>query len=801
MSSKSKKEKIAQKIKNKEDITVLVVDNDEDIRADLKDILTENNYEVAQAGTGGKALKKIDEDFFNLVILDSHLPDMDGIELARKVKNKSEKTEMLILTGNASLENAIEAVKEDIYQYLTKPVEPEKLIEAVKSALEKQFLVIENRRLMENLKETNEKYRELSKFKDGVISMISHDLRSPISSIRGFHKSLLAEHTGKLTDMQKEIIETEAEAVDSMMELINNILDMRQIEAGEFRVDKEPVNLKEEVIDTLVKRLGPQIKDGDFNLKVNYNTDLEKVEIDGGRVRQVIQNLLQNAFKFTPKGGEITIEVTRPDEDYLQVSIQDTGKGMDKETQSTIFKAFYTQDDEKREKSKKGRGLGLSICKEIINAHGGRIWAESEGEGKGSDFKFKIPINREEKKEKRGQTPKSNEEETVQEDKKDQKIKVLVVDDEQTIRITLQFILEDNDYIVEVAADGREALEKIDEQFFNIAVLDYRLPDIDGIELARKVKEKSEETEILILTGNASLESAIEAVKEDIYEYLTKPIEPEELIDVIESATEKQFLIMENKRLMENLKKSNEKYRRLNKFKDGIISMISHDLRSPISSIRGFHKSLLAGHTGELTDMQKEIVETEEEAVDSMMELINNILDMRQIEAGEFNVEREPTDFEEDVINALVKRLAPQIEERDLNLEVNYSADIKKVEIDGGRIRQVVQNLLQNAFKFTPKGGDITINVTQPEEDYIRVSVEDTGKGMNKETLNTIFEAFYTRDDEKREKNKKGRGLGLSICKEIVNAHGGRIWAESEGEGEGSSFKFDLPVKDGGKDS
>ncbi len=377
----------------------------------------------------------------------------------------------------------------------------------------------------------------------------------------------------------------------------------------------------------------------------------------------------------------------------------------------------------------------------------------------------------------------------------DQEINILIVDDDKSIRTTLKFILTDNDYNVKEVGTGEKGLEKIENNFFNIAILDYRLPDTNGIELARQLKEKSDKTEVLILTGKASLESAIEAVKEDIYDYLTKPVEPEKLIDAIESALEKQFLVMENKRLMENLKKSNEKYRRLNKFKDGIISMISHDLRSPISSIRGFHKSLLAGHTGELNDMQKEIIETEEEAIDSMMELINNILDMRQIEAGEFKVDKELTDLKEEIINSLVKRLAPQIKERNFDLTVNYDTDIAEVSIDGGRIRQVVQNLLQNAFKFTPKGGNITITVTSPKDNIIQVSIKDTGKGMNTETLDTIFEAFYTQDSEKREASKKGRGLGLSICKEIINAHDGKIWAESEGEGKGSDFKFNLPLK------
>ncbi len=376
----------------------------------------------------------------------------------------------------------------------------------------------------------------------------------------------------------------------------------------------------------------------------------------------------------------------------------------------------------------------------------------------------------------------------------EEKVRILIVDDDESIRKTLTFILLDRNFDVETAENGENALKKVGVQFFNIAIVDYGLPDTDGVRLGKNIKRISIETEVIILTGMASLESAISAVKENIYDYLTKPVNPDKLIGVINSALEKQRLILENKMLFWELKMSNKKLERLNKFKDGVISMISHDLRSPISSLKGFNYSLLGGYCGELTEEQKKVIEIEDETINTMMELINNLLDMRQIEAGELKMKKEPVDMVK-TIEPVIRILAPQINEKKLDVNVNCEENLPLVDMDAGRISQVVRNLLQNAIKFTPKEGRIEINLTKTENQQIELQVKDTGKGIQKEFLDTIFEVFYTEDDSSKVREKTGRGLGLAICKEITKAHSGLIWAESEGLGKGSAFIVVLPIE------
>jgi signal transduction histidine kinase len=379
----------------------------------------------------------------------------------------------------------------------------------------------------------------------------------------------------------------------------------------------------------------------------------------------------------------------------------------------------------------------------------------------------------------------------------EEKIKILIADDDESIRTTLEFILLDNNFNVVSVHNGAEALVEMENHFFNIAILDYNLPDTDGLTLSKKLKNANNDAEVIILTGQATLESAINAVKENIYDYLTKPVDPEKLIEVINSALEKQRLILENKRLLWELKKSNKEMERLINFKDGLISMISHDLRSPISSLKGFNYSLLEGYAGELTEKQKEIIHTENKAIEVMMELINNLLDIRQIEAGELIMKKELTDVKENIVEPVVNILKPQAAEKNIAIEMNFNDSESNVVADYARIAQVLQNLIQNALKFTPKNGRITVNMSKIKNDQIELRVSDTGKGILKESLASIFDAFYTTGENGDGilRDKAGRGLGLSICKEIVKAHDGAIWAESDGPGTGSTFVFVLPIE------
>ncbi|MBN2407730.1 MAG: response regulator [Elusimicrobia bacterium] len=375
-------------------------------------------------------------------------------------------------------------------------------------------------------------------------------------------------------------------------------------------------------------------------------------------------------------------------------------------------------------------------------------------------------------------------------------IKILIADDDESLRTTLKLILLEENYDVIVVGDGKEAISVIEKEFVNIAILDYRLPDSNGIELASEIKDINRDIQVIILTGKASVESAVEALKKDVYDYLTKPVNPSRLKEVILGALEKQNLVFKNREYLWYLKKSKIELERLNKFKDGLISMISHDLRSPICSIKGLNQSLLEGFVGQLNDKQKEILQTQNDVVDTMMELINSLLDIRQIQEGKLKMNKKATDLKEEAIKPTIKRLTPQISSKEINVNIKCEEGLPLVDGDPSRLAQVIQNLIQNAIKFTGKNGHIDIIVAKNDEDYLEVTVKDDGIGIDPDSLNTIFEVFYTTatEEDKDKRGPMGRGLGLAICREIIKAHNGEIWAESEGQGKGSKFIFLLPV-------
>lgn len=380
-----------------------------------------------------------------------------------------------------------------------------------------------------------------------------------------------------------------------------------------------------------------------------------------------------------------------------------------------------------------------------------------------------------------------------------EKIKVLIVDDSITSRKVIAAILKtDPKFAMEEAENSKEAIEWIKKKGFNIAIVDYALPDKDGIALTRNIKELNNDIQIIILTGHPSIESAMKAVKEDIYDYLTKPVEPDRFIEVINNALEKQHLLMENKRLLWELKKTNVELGKLDKFKSGLIAMMSNDLIPPINLINAFNTSLLEGKAGELTQEQREIVKTEAEAINAMVGLMDNLVDIRQIEAGELQIKKKLSDIKKTVIQPVIKRLTPQINKNKIKININYEKNLPEVNMDTGKISQVMQNLLQNAIKFNSENGNIDVMVSV-SDNHMKVSITDDGKGIHRDLLNKVFEIFYTSDTSGIDRDRKepaGRGMGLAICREIINAHGGKILAESKGEGEGSTFIFIIPINE-----
>lgn len=222
--------------------------------------------------------------------------------------------------------------------------------------------------------------------------------------------------------------------------------------------------------------------------------------------------------------------------------------------------------------------------------------------------------------------------------------------------------------------------------------------------------------------------------------------------------------------------------------KSQLLSTVSHEFRTPLASIKGFASTLLREDVQWDIATQRDFLRIIEEETDRLSELIDNLLDMSQIEVGMLRVVPGPTQ-----LRTLVREVAEEMRMRTEQhwFVVDMPAHLPRVWADARRLRQVLRNLFENALKYSPRGGQITVSC-QVEGDQVQVSVSDQGDGIPPEYLDRIFERFFQVDGTSTRKIG-GSGLGLSIAKGIVEAHGGRIWAESS-PGYGSVFRFTVPL-------
>lgn len=227
--------------------------------------------------------------------------------------------------------------------------------------------------------------------------------------------------------------------------------------------------------------------------------------------------------------------------------------------------------------------------------------------------------------------------------------------------------------------------------------------------------------------------------------------------------------------------------RRAETVRRDFIANVSHELRTPLASLKAVVETLEDGAI-EDTDVARSFLSKMHTEVDGMAHLVSELLELSRIESGQAVLHVEPQEVQV-LEHEAVRRLSAQAERSRLKLAVEVSPDLPLVAADGQRVQQVLLNLIHNAIKFTPPEGEITLRAHQ-EEDWIVLSVSDTGVGIPAEDLPRIFERFYKAD---RSRSNSGTGLGLAIAKHVVQAHGGRIWAESI-EGRGSTFHFTLPV-------
>jgi len=227
--------------------------------------------------------------------------------------------------------------------------------------------------------------------KSEFLANMSHELRTPLNSIIGFSDLMLDGNAGEIADMQKKFLGNISTSGKHLLSLINNILDLSKIEAGKMELNYELFGLYN-TIDEIKQVISPLAQKKNIDLKVVNDGSLQEIYADRVRFKQILFNLANNAIKFTPQGGKVTISTTRI-KDKAQFAIKDTGIGISEEKKSSLFLPF-TQLDSSLNRFYEGTGLGLSLVKKFVEMHGGNIWVESEL-GKGTVFTFELPLKTE----------------------------------------------------------------------------------------------------------------------------------------------------------------------------------------------------------------------------------------------------------------------------------------------------------------------------------------------------------------------------------------------------------------------
>ncbi len=356
---------------------------------------------------------------------------------------------------------------------------------------------------------------------------------------------------------------------------------------------------------------------------------------------------------------------------------------------------------------------------------------------------------------------------------------VLVIDDEDVICETCRRALTKDGYLVETAKNGLGGLDKVRELKPDLALVDLKMPGMGGLEVLEKIKEIDESIVTVVITGYATIESAVEAIKRGAYDFIPKPFTPDELRLMIKRALKMRKLALESAALREE----KERMKRM------FVTMVSHELKSPLVAVQQYFEVILGGMAGEVTADQRKMITRASVRINGLLTLINEWLNVSRIEAGKLVQKFESFDLCP-VLHRTVEFAQPLAQRRNINIQVAFPDALPVVLGDEETLEEVFRNLLVNGINYNKDDGMVKIEVEE-EDGYLVVKVSDTGMGISKKHLPFVFDDFF-RVKSKETQDIAGTGLGLSIVKQIVEAHSGYVKVASE-LNRGTTFSVYLP--------
>jgi signal transduction histidine kinase len=638
----------------------------------------------------------------------------------------------------------------------------------------------------QEVSEANRKLREIDRLRTNFFANVSHELRTPLTLILGPVARMLA--TMDAQDPHRRGLETVERNARLLLKQVNDLLDIAKLEAGQMELHFSRVDVAQ-ATRVLAANFEALAQDHRIGLAV-HAPDEQLADIDEEKLERVLLNLLSNAFKFTPRGGAIDIDVRR-DGGSVMMRVADSGPGIPAEARTRVFERFQQLEDTGKTG---GTGLGLSIVKEFVALHRGSVHVEDSPLG-GACFVIRLPLRAPdgavvaEQRLAARRDPslvflaelRDRMADTLPDERRaPHGGLVLVVDDNADMREHLIGILAPN-HRIETAANGFDGLGKIVELLPDLVISDVMMPVMNGEDMARRMLEdpRIRDIPLLMLTAKMDDDLKLSMLREGVRDYLAKPFSADELAAKAgRLIAERRRILADNAVMIDRLTKSNADLERF-------AYATAHDLKSPLRSVHNLAgwieedsaDRLEAESMGHLRRMRGQ--------VRRMEKLLDDMLEYSIIGHGGRVPERQQVDAETLVRDAIELVAAPE------DFDIRLGEGLAAVTVERMPLQQIFVNLIQNAVLH--HGGDhgrIEINVDEADTDFV-FSVRDDGQGIAAEFHGAIFEMFQSL---RPRFSDGGSGMGLAIARKHATSNDGDITVESS-PGEGACFRVMWPKK------
>ena len=676
---------------------------------------------------------------------------------------------------------------------------------------------IANAKVKQRTRERAEALAALDRAKTLFLSDVSHEFRTPLTLLLSPLDDVLSRRSLSAND--RDLLQTSRRAATRLLKLVQSMLDFSRVEAGRMQVAFEPADLAAETTD-LVSLFRSTFERAKLRLLVECAPLPEPVFVDRDMWEKIVLNLVTNAFKFT-LNGEVSVRLAAQGE-WVVLEVRDTGCGIADGDLPRVFERFH-RGQTTNARTAEGSGIGLSLVHELVKLHGGTIDVTSvvnqgttvtvrvrrgakhlpaehlgvprrttalaaaapfleEASGWVGDEEPAIRARKpKEAGGKRG-TAARGPAVAVESDER-----ILVVDDNADMRRYLRRILQES-WRVDTASDGMAALAKARKSPPDLIIADLMMPGLDGLSLLGALRDDARLADIpvMVLSARANEDASIDALSAGADDYLPKPFAARELLARV-------TVQLARNRLRRAERAAREVAEQSSFMKDELVLMLSNSLRSPLNVMLNTISVLKDQAFG--TEDARRALEIIRASTREQHRLIDEVHDLSCITAGCFTVDKALVPSLGALVHSELDAIRPVASARRVRVESFVDSSAGVFEGDASRMRQVIHNLLAHALACTQAGGNVLIECHGRGE-FAELVVRDNGAGIPADTLARVFDANWQMQHARSDGARApGVWLGLAVIHRIVELHGGRVFASSDGHGMGAAFTVRLPLQ------